>query len=122
MNGTASVFCVDSISSISEYQVILLQQNGRNNLTVLTLRSGRQLTLPIPSGRYCILELPMEDNELMYSEVRYSREFIAEDLSVTDGTTTITTDACGGIDMNVIISKTFFFRSTIAKVLIFVLI
>ena len=31
---------------------------------------------------------------------------------VTDGTTTITTDAGGGIDM----SKIFFFQSTIAKV------
>ena len=112
MNGITSVSCVDSTSSVSVYQVILLQQDDRNNLTVLTLRSGRQLILPVPSGRYCILELPMEDNELLYSEVRYSSEFIAEDLFVTDDTTTtttITTDAGGGIDMNVIISKTFLF-------------
>ncbi len=78
--GTASVSCVDSTSSVSGYQVLLLQQNGRNNLTVLTIRSGTSVSLPLPSGRYCILELPME---LMYSQIRSFIEFIAEDPSTT---------------------------------------
>ena len=91
--GTASVSCGDSTSSDSGYQVILLQPNG-NNLIVETIRSGRQVSLPVPRGRYCIMELPMEDNELVYSEVRYSNEFFAEDLPTN-----------GGIDNNIIISK-----------------
>ncbi len=32
------------------------------------------------------MELPMEDNELVYSEVRYSNEFIAEDETVVSAT------------------------------------
>ena len=73
--GTASVSCEDSTSSVNGYQVILLQQNGRNNLTVLTIRSGTSVSLPLLSGRYCILELPMEDNQ---PEIRVCREFHAE--------------------------------------------
>ncbi len=56
-------------------------------MIVGTIRSGRQVSLPVPRGRYCIMELPMEDNELVYSEVRYSSEFIAEDI-VLDPTST----------------------------------
>ncbi len=44
------------------------------------------------------MELPMEDNELVYSEVRYSNEFLAEYSS-----TVLPND--GGIDKNIIISK-----------------
>ena len=74
--------CVDSTSSVSGHQVILLQLSD-NNLIVETIRSGRQVSLPVPRGRYCIMELPMEDNELVYSELRYSSEFAAEDSSTT---------------------------------------
>ena len=77
--------CVDSTSSVSGHQVILLEQNN-NKLISVTIISGRQVSLPLPRGRYCILELPMEDNELVYSEVRYSSEFIAEITSATTGT------------------------------------
>ena len=69
-----------------------------NNLIVETIRPGRQVSLPVPRGRYCIMELPMEDNELVYSEVRYSSDFFAEDSS-----TVIPTNS--GIDKNIIISK-----------------
>ncbi len=74
--------CVDSTSSVSGHQVILLQLSD-NNLIVETIRSGRQVNLPVLKGRYCIMELPMEDNELVYSELRYSSEFAAEDSSTT---------------------------------------
>ncbi len=58
MNGTASVSCVDSTSS--GYQVILLQDNDPYNLTVVNVRLGEKQTVPVvPSGRYCIMELPM---------------------------------------------------------------
>ncbi len=83
--GTASVSCEDSTSSVSGHQVILLQPNG-SNLIVETIRSGRQVSLPLPRGRYCIMELPMEDNELVYSELRYSSVFIAEDETVAFAT------------------------------------
>ncbi len=110
--GTASVSCGDSTSSVSGYQVILLQQNGRNDLTVLTVRSGTSVSLPLPSGRYCILELPME---LMYSQIRSFSEFIAEDPHTIFSVSTITnvssaTDVdlhivSGGIDKNIIITS-----------------
>ncbi len=104
--GTASVSCVDSTSSVSGYQVILLEPNG-NNLTIETIRSGRQVSLPLPRGRYCKMELPMEDNELVYSEVSYSSEFIAEDSStiITVVPTTLDVVPPSGIDKNIIISK-----------------
>ncbi len=104
--GTASVSCVDSTSSVSGHQVILLQLSD-NNLIVETIRSGRQVSLPVPRGRYCIMELPIEDNELVYSEVRYSSEFIAEDSFTTIAVvpTTVVNIVTGGIDKNIIISK-----------------
>ncbi len=48
-------------------------------LTVINVTSGEKQTVPVvPSGRYCIMELPMGEyyNE---SEVKYSREFTAEE-------------------------------------------
>ena len=73
VNGTASVSCVDSTSS--GYQVILLQDNDPYNLIVVNVRPGEKQTVPVvPSGRYCIMELHHFD-----SEIRYSREFIAEE-------------------------------------------
>ncbi len=77
---TASVSCVDSTSS--GYQVILLQDNDPYNLTVLNVRPGEKQTVPVvPSGRYCIMEIPVgEHND---SKVKYSREFIAEALPPT---------------------------------------
>ncbi len=58
MGGNASVSCVDSTSS--GYQVILLQNNDPYNLTVVNVRPGEKQTVPVvPSGRYCIMELPM---------------------------------------------------------------
>ncbi len=59
------------------YQVILLQDNDPYNLTVVNFRPGEEQTVPVvPSGRYCIMELPM--GEYNGSEVKYSREFTAE--------------------------------------------
>ncbi len=92
---TASVSCVNSTSS--GYQVILLQDNDPYNLTVVSVRLGEKQTVPVvPSGRYCIMELPMGDN--FDSEIRYARKFIAEEDANLDDTTVI--------DMNIIISKT----------------
>ncbi len=72
VDGTASVSCVDSTSS-----VILLQDNDPYNLTVVNVRPGEKQTVPVvPSGRYCIMELPM--GEYNDSEVKYSRQFTAE--------------------------------------------
>ncbi len=80
MNGTASVSCVDSTSS--GYQVILLQDNDPYNLTVVNVRPGEKQTVPVvPSGRYCIMELQI-GNELD-SRVKYSREFIAEEATLS---------------------------------------
>ncbi len=102
MDETASVAisCVDSTSS--GYQVILLQVNDPYNLTVVNVRLGEKQTVPIvPSGRYCILELPMGDN--FDSGIRYTREFIAEeeDANLDDTTTPHV------VDRNVITSKTY---------------
>ncbi len=81
MGGTASVSCVDSTSSgstSSGYQVILLQDNDPYNLTVVNVRPGEKQTVSVvPSGRYCIMELPIGD-----SEVKYSREFTAENFAL----------------------------------------
>ncbi len=102
---TASVSCVDSTSS--GYQVILLQDNDPYNLTVVNVRPGEKQTVPVlPNSRYCIMELPMGDN--IDSEIRYTRDFNAEDDSNLDDTTTPHV-----IDRNIIISKT---RSVIAKI------
>ncbi len=98
VGGTVSVSCVDSTSS--GYQVILLQDNDPYNLTVVNVRPGEKQTVPVvPSGRYCIMELPMGDNS--DSEIRYTREFIAEDDANLDDTTTPLV-----INRNIIISKT----------------
>ncbi len=89
VGGTASVSCVDSTSS--GYQVILLQDNDPYNLTVLNVRPGEKQTVPVvPSGRYCIMELPMGYN--FDSEVKYSREFIAKETTskVTTAEETVT--------------------------------
>ncbi len=78
LNGTASVSCVDSTS---RYQVILLQQNDPNNVVVVDVSAGSRVSVPgVFSGRYCVLELIMEDNEI---EVKYSTEFIASTASRT---------------------------------------
>ncbi len=75
VGGTAFVSCVDSTSS--GYQVILLQDNDPYNLIVVNVRPGEKQTVPVvPSGRYCIMELPMGDD--IHSEVRYTREFVTE--------------------------------------------
>ncbi len=90
VGGTASVSCVDSTSS--EYQVILLQINDPYNLTVVNVTSGEKQTVPVvPSGKYCIMELPMGYNE---SEVKYSREFTAEENDL-DATPSYTVDVIG---------------------------
>ncbi len=49
----------------------------------------------------------MEDNELVYSEVRFSSEFIAEDsfTTITVVPTTLDVVPPGGIDKNIITSK-----------------
>ncbi len=95
VGGTASVSCVDSTSN--GYQAILLQDNDPYNLTVVNVRPGEKQTVPvITSGRYCIMELPI--GVKFDPGVKYSSEFIAEDLN--DSTVPAV------IDMNVIISKT----------------
>ncbi len=77
VGGTASVSCVDSTSS--GYQVILLQDNDPYNLTIVNVRPGEKRTVSVvPSGRYCIMELPMGEH-YNDSEVKFSREFTAED-------------------------------------------
>ncbi len=75
VGGIASLSCVDSTSS--GYQVILLQDNDPYNLAVVNVRPGEKQTVPVvPSGRYCVMELPMGDyND---TEIKYSREFAAE--------------------------------------------
>ncbi len=76
VGGTVSVSCVDSTSS--GYQVILLQDNDPYNLTVVNVRPGENQTVPVvPSGRYCIMELPIGGN--IDSEVKYSRRFTADE-------------------------------------------
>ncbi len=98
VDGTASVSCVDSPSS--GYQVILLQDNDTYNLIVVNVRPGEKQTVPVvPSGRYCIMELPMGDE--FDSKIRYTREFVAEDDANLDDTI-----APHVINRNIIISKT----------------
>ncbi len=105
VGGTASVSCVNSTSS--GYQVILLQDNDLYNLTVVNVTSGDTRTVPVlPSGGYCIMELPMGDN--FDSEVRYTREFIAEEYPTSSSTAEDLDDTTAPlvIDRNIIISKT----------------
>ena len=100
MDGTASVSCVDS--TLSGYQVILLQDNDPYNLTVVNVGPGEKQTVPVvPSGRYCIMELPMGDN--FDSEIRYTREFIAKADAIPPSTTE--TSGPHVVDSNIIISK-----------------
>ncbi len=82
VGGTASVSCVTS----SGYQVILLQDNDPyHNLTVLNVEPGENQTVPIvPGGRYCTMEIPM--GKLNDSEVKYSREFTAEETTTQPST------------------------------------
>ncbi len=89
VDGTASVSCVDPTSS--GYQVILLQDNDPYNLTVVNVRPGEKQTVPVvPSGRYCIMELPMGDEFDL--GVKYSRE-----LTETTSEETATPPSTGGI-------------------------
>ncbi len=92
VDGTASVSCVDSTSS--GYQVILLQDNDPYNLTVMNVTSGENQTVPVvPSGRYCIMELPIQDSN--DSEAKYSREFTAEEDHLDATTSSYTVDGIG---------------------------
>ena len=72
VGGIASVSCAAS----SGYQMILLQDNGPYNLTVLNVGPGEKQTVPVVAGgRYCTMEVPMgKHND---SEVKYSKEFTA---------------------------------------------
>ncbi len=73
VGGTVSVSCVDLTSS--GYQVILLQDN---DLTVINVGPGEKQTVPVvPSGRYCIMEVPMGGEFDL--GVKYSRELTAEE-------------------------------------------
>ena len=80
----------------TQHQVILLQDNDPYNLTVVNVRPGEEQTVPVvPSGRYCIMEVSLGDyND---SEVKYCREFTAEEDANLNDTTLI--------DRNIIISK-----------------
>ncbi len=50
--------------------MILMQDNDPYKLTVMNVRPGEKQTVPVvPSGRYCIMELPMGDN--FDSEIRF---------------------------------------------------
>ncbi len=98
MDETASASCVDSTSS--GYQVILLQDNDPYNLTVVNVGPGEKQIVPVvPSGRYCILELPTGDN--FDSGIRYTREFIAEEDANLDDTTPHV------VDRNIVTGKTY---------------
>ncbi len=81
LNLTTSVSCSNTTLNISEYQVILLKRAVVHNLIAVTIRPGTLVTLPVPSGRYCVLELPT-NTDLMYSEVRYASELDIVDLVV----------------------------------------
>ncbi len=87
--------------------MILLQVNNPYNLTVV-VGPGEKLTVPVvPSGKYCIMELPMDDN--FDSEIRYTIEFIAEEDATASSsiTTKGLDDANAPVDKNIIISKTW---------------
>ncbi len=93
LNLTTSVSCSNTTLNISEYQVILLKQTVVHNLIAVTIRPGTLVTLPVPSGSYCVLELP---TNTVYSEVRYASELDIVDpvvITITDNNsvTSITT-------------------------------
>ncbi len=81
--GTASVSCVNSTSSVSGHQVILLQQNYPHRIVVFSDPSNVHVTT---GSRYCVMILQEEDDELVYSEVRYSSELI-DDRTTAETTT-----------------------------------
>ncbi len=63
--------------------------------------AGEKQTVPVVAGgRYCIMEIPMGNN--FDSEIKYTREFIAEEDANLDDTTTAHV-----VDRNIIISKTW---------------
>ncbi len=85
---TASVSCVDS--TLSGYQVILLQDTDPFDLTVVNVGPGEKQTVPVvPSGRYCIMEVDDMD-----SDIKYSREFIAEETATLLSIITIIVITC----------------------------
>ncbi len=85
VGGTASISCVDSSSG---YQVILLQDNDPYILTVVNVTLGEKQTVPVvPGGRYIIMELPLGN-----SEVKYFREFTAEETPTQTTTQSSTGD------------------------------
>ncbi len=57
-----------------------------HNLIAVTIGPGTLVTLPVPSGSYCVLEFPT-NTDLMYSEVRYANE-----LDILDPVMITTTD------------------------------
>ncbi len=100
VGGTASVSCVDTTSS--GYQVTLLQDNDPYNLTVVNVRPGEKQTVPVvPSGRYCIMELPMGDS--YDSEIICAIEFNAEEDATPSSSTA--DEINSPVDGNIIISK-----------------
>ncbi len=86
LNLTTSVSCSNTTLNISEYQVILLKRTVVHNLIAVTIRPGTLVTLPVPSGSYCVLELPT-NTDLIYSDVRYANE-----LDIVDPVVITTTD------------------------------
>ncbi len=52
--------------------------------TAVTIRPGTLVTLPVPSGSYCVLELPT-NADLMYSEVRYTNDIVDSVVITTTG-------------------------------------
>ncbi len=87
LNRTTSVSCSNTILNVSEYQVILLKQTAVNNLIAVTSRPGILVILPVPSGSYCVLELPTNTD----SDVRYANE-----LDILDPVVITTTDCNSG--------------------------
>ena len=61
-----------------------------NNLIAVTIRPGTLVTLPVPSGSYCVLELPTNTG----SDVRYANE-----LNIVDPVVITTTDNNFGVSI-----------------------
>ncbi len=93
LNRTTSVSCSNTTLNVSEYQVILLKRTVVYNLIAVTIRPGTLVTLPVPSGSYCVWELPT-NTDLMYSEVREVR--YANELDIVDPVVITTTDNNSG--------------------------
>ncbi len=77
----------------TEHQWISSDWTIVNNLIAVTIRPGTLVTLPVPSGSYCVLELPSNTN-LMYSNVRYVNE-----LDIVDPVVITTTDNNSGVSI-----------------------